>query len=1468
MSANFRSSTEGPFSNGHVAAGATKDGRHKPRPLSRFLSGTAFTTLLLASGAALYCGMPQQASALDLYWNAPGTSVAVIGDGSPIVALDGTWSVGGNLNWTNAGNTQAGVTWSNAPGTNAYFIGTAADHPVIDVVGDINFDTIYLGAPNGNGGNSNFYVIQGTGAFHMAPATGNHATIVGMVQNSQSIAVPIHNSQDGSVTDLYIESNDGTQGGGLITFVTNMEYTGNTHIKSGALSLGGLDASGYTAPYYDASVNGDIIVSDAGALVLYSATQDQTVSNRIYTETTSDTNARLDIRNGNSTHKLILTSSNPDYVGNTNISGILSGTGSLGGAVELIYNGSLYNRQGSTLTLGTSVKFTRNPTGGITADLEEATAGQPLFVTSGALDVSLATLTATVQGSASVYNIFQYGGALNQVPGTIFKTTTITGLPAGKDYELNAVDPNAVVSSPGMIRLITYDRVTGETPQYWNGGAPGPGYTSTPLTGGSGTWIAGLGNWTQPDGSNSAAWVGSVGYFQGNTAGTVTVVGSLGFDRLVFSAQEYHLIAGAGGVLQMSPRLHTVGEIDVDTVTATIAVDITDGMNRAPVPAAVNSLTKGGTGTLVFVGNKTYTGGTTVSGGTLQLGDGTTNSTILAGITIAPGATLAVNQAASQPALSFSNVLTATLNNANPAIFHVMGAGQLDFSSNSNTFLGQTNVTAGTFNMLANSVLGGTVALTGGTLNGGGTINGNVSVTGGTLKGTGTINGDVTVSQAGTIAGDYSTTPVLTINGALTLGNGSTLNVTLDPAPGANPSPALITVTTLNMTSGNVVFLPANLVVGQRYNLIQFTASATGSASNLTLMNNPNRYRLGNDPTGAPGFLYIIASPPGGQQLFWHPLTPPGPNNFGGSGTWDAATTMSWADSSGQPPLLWSEADIAVFTQTGGTVTVDSTAPISINGMQFTVTGYELRGTDATSTLTLDATPGAVSISVSGTATDNAKVGVILGDGGNAVPLSKTGTGTLILTAANTYSGGTTVSEGTLQLGDGTTNGSVTGNITISAGATLSVYANAASTLAAPLDFGNVLQPSDATSQFVVNGPGVVNFTSASAGFLGQTTVVAGATLTGSATGNLGGTVTIAGEGTLAGSGGTTFTLGAGAGGLVLTNAAGMTGPSTIEASGLTAGAASLFSTGTLTAAGVVLVNAPVLAPSQQPYFLIDYTAINGVASDIKIASASAGIDVNATNATVVSVGSRIAILVGTGTNVDTSAGVWWNGTTTQPPTTQVIGGPGTWTADQAAATAMNWTDSGGTAHVAWKQAKTAIFAGTPQTGAVSVDSTTSGTITVQGLDFRVGGYTLSGVTATDAITLQSAWDDNLARLNADAQAVTATIAVNLDGPAGVRKNRGRNHRVHRRQDLSGRHQHRRRHAPDRRGDRTRLGCRRHYGGRSKRRHAFPVRTGRRPDLHQCLARRSRIGASHRRHGHGELQLGLGDFVPRNDNSA
>ena len=51
--------------------------------------------------------------------------------------------------------------------------------------------------------------------------------------------------------------------------------------------------------------------------------------------------------------------------------------------------------------------------------------------------------------------------------------------------------------------------------------------------------------------------------------------------------------------------------------------------------------------------------------------------------------------------------------------------------------------------------------------------------------------------------------------------------------------------------------------------------------------------------------------------------------------------------------------------------------------------------------------------------------GVVSGTGS----LTQAGSGTLILTGANTYSGGTTISAGTLQIGNGGTTGSIAGNV-------------------------------------------------------------------------------------------------------------------------------------------------------------------------------------------------------------------------------------------------------------------------------------------------------------------------------------------------------------------------------------------------------------------------------------------------------
>ncbi len=79
---------------------------------------------------------------------------------------------------------------------------------------------------------------------------------------------------------------------------------------------------------------------------------------------------------------------------------------------------------------------------------------------------------------------------------------------------------------------------------------------------------------------------------------------------------------------------------------------------------------------------------------------------------------------------------------------------------------------------------------------------------------------------------------------------------------------------------------------------------------------------------------------------------------------------------------------------------------------------------------------GGTTGSIAGNITDNASLvfnrsndllydGVISGTGA----MTKLGAGTLILTGENTYTGGTTISAGTLQIGNGDTTGSIAGNI-------------------------------------------------------------------------------------------------------------------------------------------------------------------------------------------------------------------------------------------------------------------------------------------------------------------------------------------------------------------------------------------------------------------------------------------------------
>ncbi|SDL30515.1 outer membrane autotransporter barrel domain-containing protein [Modicisalibacter muralis] len=141
-------------------------------------------------------------------------------------------------------------------------------------------------------------------------------------------------------------------------------------------------------------------------------------------------------------------------------------------------------------------------------------------------------------------------------------------------------------------------------------------------------------------------------------------------------------------------------------------------------------------------------------------------------------------------------------------------------------------------------------------------------------------------------------------------------------------------------------------------------------------------------------------------------------------------------------------------------------------------------------------------------ATDTSYAGIISGAGG----LTKTGAGALTLSGANTYTGGTTINSGTLQLGDGGTTGSIAGDVEIAAPGTLAFNRGDSFTFAGVFTGGGAIGKL---------GTGTTTLTGDSSGFTGTTTISGGTLLVGDESGNgsLGGTVAVTSDGTLGGSG-------------------------------------------------------------------------------------------------------------------------------------------------------------------------------------------------------------------------------------------------------------------------------------------------------------------------------------------------------------
>ena len=159
-------------------------------------------------------------------------------------------------------------------------------------------------------------------------------------------------------------------------------------------------------------------------------------------------------------------------------------------------------------------------------------------------------------------------------------------------------------------------------------------------------------------------------------------------------------------------------------------------------------------------------------------------------------------------------------------------------------------------------------------------------------------------------------------------------------------------------------------------------------------------------------------------------------------------------------------------------------------------------GYGSVTALTLN--PGAGSVTYGGT----------IANGAAGMTLTKTGAGTQVLSGSNTYTGITTISAGTLQIGAGGTTGKLSTSSAIVNNSNLTI--NRSDSVMQGTDFSNA--DITGTGFLTIDGTGTTTLTSANS-YSGGTTVGAGADLriNGDQTGA--GTVTIAATGKLGGSG-------------------------------------------------------------------------------------------------------------------------------------------------------------------------------------------------------------------------------------------------------------------------------------------------------------------------------------------------------------
>jgi autotransporter-associated beta strand protein len=562
------------------------------------------------------------------------------------------------------------------------------------------------------------------------------------------------------------------------------------------------------------------------------------------------------------------------------------------------------------------------------------------------------------------------------------------------------------------LAALTLNTAQAQTTWYWDGATATLNGQSDNTTTTGENWLSG-GNWDNGtvDAPLSSWTAGDYAVFGGSAASQTITASALTIGNLTFGG------GGQGATIGSTPA-YTISSSTItlssgSTITANTPTTISSALAGSGL-----SLTVGGGSTLTLSGANTYTGGTTISSGAALTigGSGKLNGGSYAGA-IANAGTFTWNSSASQ---TLSGGISGT------GALTVSGASTLTLTTTKSSYTGPTTINSGsTLTMSTNWT--GTYA---GNITDNGTFNLNAA-TGQTLTGNLSGSGALSFNPGGAngnlvyLRGNNSG-----FTGKTTIANLGQVIITSDSELG---TPASFSASKLTLAGGFLRFSGTTTLNPYRGITLGAPYAEFGSY-------------LGGSIQVDPGYTLTIPAPIadatyGGIMLFGLGENIPGQgsgtNQLTGTNTYKGPTVISngrvLLSTNGSLPygttlIMIPDYSIGSFFDLG--TNSQTIGPLSTMSV---ITGSPGSGTPTI----LVSSPNALTILQTNTATVFA--GLITGSG--SLTLAGNSSGKLSLSGyANTYTGGTTITGGTLDVTNGA---SISGNVT-NTGGTLKLDNNTA----------------------------------------------------------------------------------------------------------------------------------------------------------------------------------------------------------------------------------------------------------------------------------------------------------------------------------------------------------------------------------------------------------------------------------------